>query len=252
MEVHFAGFQDKGAQPADEYKQEVLRGSEAQFLRRRAVEKRTRHPSQSAESRTLNGTSTHRRPPGVISTIRRFERRKSCVMFCHHDTAVLPGSEPAIPSLFGRARPDGGQLGRRGPDGGASCRIPTVAQKEVKWYWYTLLGVAIITAFLALIAFYLTIRYLIIRPLRHLREVSDSISRGNTAQRANLRTGDEFESLRRGLQPHASPPGHGSQDEFRQVNSDLDGKVDELAQVNMQLYEMNRIKSHFLATIPRE
>ena len=36
------------------------------------------------------------------------------------------------------------------------------------------------------------------------------------------------------------------------MNADLDGKVDELAQVNMQLYEMNRIKSDFLATMSHE
>ena len=42
------------------------------------------------------------------------------------------------------------------------------------------------------------------------------------------------------------------QDELRQVNTNLDSKVDELAQVNMQLYEMNRIKSDFLATMSHE
>ena len=42
------------------------------------------------------------------------------------------------------------------------------------------------------------------------------------------------------------------QEELRQVNADLDGKVDELAQANMRLYEMNRIKSDFLATMSHE
>jgi signal transduction histidine kinase len=43
-----------------------------------------------------------------------------------------------------------------------------------------------------------------------------------------------------------------AQDELRQVNADLDAKVDELAQLNMQLYEMNRVKSDFLATMSHE
>ena len=43
-----------------------------------------------------------------------------------------------------------------------------------------------------------------------------------------------------------------TQEELRQVNADLDGKVDELAQVNMRLYEMNRLKSDFLATMSHE
>jgi signal transduction histidine kinase len=36
------------------------------------------------------------------------------------------------------------------------------------------------------------------------------------------------------------------------VNADLDKKVDELAQANMALYEMNRLKSDFLATMSHE
>ena len=43
-----------------------------------------------------------------------------------------------------------------------------------------------------------------------------------------------------------------AQEELRQANADLDGKVDELAQVNMRLYEMNRLKSDFLATMSHE
>lgn len=36
------------------------------------------------------------------------------------------------------------------------------------------------------------------------------------------------------------------------MNHNLDGKVDELAQANMHLYEMNRLKSDFLATMSHE
>ena len=36
------------------------------------------------------------------------------------------------------------------------------------------------------------------------------------------------------------------------MNLDLDGKVDELAQMNMRLFEMNRLKSDFLATMSHE
>jgi two-component system sensor histidine kinase BarA len=42
------------------------------------------------------------------------------------------------------------------------------------------------------------------------------------------------------------------QQELRDVNNDLDRKVDELAQANMALYEMNRLKSDFLATMSHE
>jgi signal transduction histidine kinase len=43
-----------------------------------------------------------------------------------------------------------------------------------------------------------------------------------------------------------------TQEKLRKTNKQLDGKVDELAQLNMQLYETNRIKSDFMATMSHE
>jgi signal transduction histidine kinase len=114
-----------------------------------------------------------------------------------------------------------------------------------------LLCMAIVTVFLALIGSYMIIRYVIVKPLRHLRDVSDAISHGNISLRADLHTGDEFEGLavafNRMLRHLVT-----IQDELRHVNVDLDVKVDELAQANMRLYELNRIKSDFLATMSHE
>ena len=114
-----------------------------------------------------------------------------------------------------------------------------------------LLATAFITVFLAMIASYLIIRYVIVKPLKHLRDVSDAISHGNISLRAEIHTGDEFEALavafNRMLRHLVA-----IQEELRHVNTDLDSKVDELAQVNMQLYEMNRIKSDFMATMSHE
>src|SRR5438309_11067771 len=42
------------------------------------------------------------------------------------------------------------------------------------------------------------------------------------------------------------------QDKYRQVNTDRDRKVDELAQANIALYESNRLNSDFLATMSHE
>jgi len=114
-----------------------------------------------------------------------------------------------------------------------------------------LVAIAIATVFLAMIAAYVIVRYVIVKPLRHLREVSDAISHGNLSLRAEIHTGDEFESLavafNRMLRHLVT-----IQEELRQVNADLDAKVDELAQVNMRLYEMNTIKSDFLNTMSHE
>jgi len=114
-----------------------------------------------------------------------------------------------------------------------------------------LLATAIVTVFLAMIAAYVIVRYVIVKPLKHLRDVSDAISHGDLQSRAEIHTGDEFEELgvafNRMLRHLVDAQG-----ELRQVNADLDGKVDELAQVNMQLFEMNRLKSDFLATMSHE
>ncbi len=114
-----------------------------------------------------------------------------------------------------------------------------------------LAATAIITVFLAMVASYAIIRYVIVKPLRHLRDTSDAISRGNTALRAEIHTGDEFEELgvafNRMLR-HLTD----AQEELRHANVNLDGKVDELAQANMRLYELNMLKSDFLATMSHE
>lgn len=114
-----------------------------------------------------------------------------------------------------------------------------------------LISTAIITVFLAMVASYVIVRYVIAKPLRHLKEVSDAISHGNIEKRAEIRTGDEFEELGRAFNRMLR---HlvAVQQELRQVNSDLDGKVDELAQANMALFEMNRLKSEFMANMSHE
>jgi signal transduction histidine kinase len=114
-----------------------------------------------------------------------------------------------------------------------------------------LMAMAIITVFLAMVASYAIVRYVIVKPLRHLRDVSDAISRGNIALRADIHTGDEFEELALAFNRmlrHLTDV----QEEIRQVNANLDGKVDELAQANMRLYELNMLKSDFLATMSHE
>lgn len=124
-------------------------------------------------------------------------------------------------------------------------------QHAMNWFWSMLLSVMVLTVFLGLFAFYVTIRYVIIRPLRHLREVSTAISHGDMEVRVELHTGDEFETLgqtfNRMLRGLIS-----SQRDLRHANRALDKKIDELGRVNLQLREMNRIKSDFLATMSHE
>jgi len=176
---------------------------------------------------------------------------QNCTRTCHVPNVRALPMDPE-PSPIGRAAP-GEQKWKEG-DLMAVVRVTIPnrpMQEKTSLYWNALLAVSVITAFLTMIAFYVSIRYLIARPLKHLQDVSDAISHGNISLRADIHTGDEFESLSMAFNRML---GHlvTVQEELRQVNTSLDAKVDELAQANMQLYEMNRVKSDFLATMSHE
>jgi len=114
-----------------------------------------------------------------------------------------------------------------------------------------LIAAALVTAIFAMIASYVIVRYVVVKPLKHLRDVSDAIAAGKLTVRAQIQTGDEFEELSHAFNRML----HNlvaMQQELREVNGDLDRKVDELAQANLALFEMNRLKSDFLATMSHE
>lgn len=114
-----------------------------------------------------------------------------------------------------------------------------------------LLATAIITVFLAMLVAYAIVRYVIVKPLEHLREVTDEVRRGNIDARAEIHTADEFEEL--GVAFNRMLRGLiDTQEELRKANGSLDEKVDELAQANLNLYETNRLKGDFLATMSHE
>jgi two-component system, NarL family, sensor histidine kinase BarA len=124
-------------------------------------------------------------------------------------------------------------------------------QKDIARNNAVLVAMAIVTACLAMLAAYAIVRYVIVKPVLHLKDVSDAIAHGDLDQRADIRTGDEFQELSHAynrMLRHLVT----TQEELRQVNWDLDAKVDELAQANLSLHEMNKIKNEFLATMSHE
>jgi two-component system, NarL family, sensor histidine kinase BarA len=178
----------------------------------------------------------------------------SCTIVCHRPASTGAGSDPttAVASLgslgvsYGRPPEPGDLISVARVDiPNNPTRIDLAKNRAV------LLGTAFITVFLAMVASYVIVRYVIVKPLKHLRDVSDAVSRGNVEQRADIHTADEFEELgvafNRMLRHLMS-----AQEELRHLNLDLDVKVDELAQMNMRLFEMNRLKSDFLATMSHE
>ncbi len=114
-----------------------------------------------------------------------------------------------------------------------------------------LISVAIVTVVFAVAAIWLIVRYVIVKPLKHLTEVADQVRDGKLNERASLKTGDEFETLSRSFNKML----HHLMDwqvALQDANEDLDKKVDEQAQLNLKLYEMNQVKSEFLANMSHE
>jgi signal transduction histidine kinase len=124
-------------------------------------------------------------------------------------------------------------------------------KKTLQKYWAYLLGAAIVSVSLALITVNLIVRWFVIRPLKMLREVSDSISRGELTKRADIQTSDEFEVLAEAFNRMLRYLVN-TQDMLRKANFELESKVDELAHITIQLYETNRVKSDFMATMSHE
>ncbi len=103
----------------------------------------------------------------------------------------------------------------------------------------------------AMVAFYLIVQRIILRPIRQLRALVNNISEGNLEARSAIRTGDEYERLSNafnemldGLQE--------SQEKLRQANRQLDAKIAQLSDRNIELFRANKLKSEFLANISHE
>lgn len=103
----------------------------------------------------------------------------------------------------------------------------------------------------AIIAFYVITQRVILRPIRQLRGVVNNVAEGNLDVRGSIKTGDEFQKLSdafndmlNGLQQ--------SQEKLRRANKQLDAKIAELSDRNIELFKANKLKSEFLANISHE
>ncbi len=133
-----------------------------------------------------------------------------------------------------------------------SVIVPTgEMNREIQTNRGFLITTAVFIAVVAMFFSWIIVRYIIVKPVKHLKDVSDAVSAGNIDVRADIQTRDEFEELchafNRMLRNLVA-----MQEELRGLNRQLDKKVDELAQANMALFEMNRLKSDFLATMSHE
>lgn len=165
---------------------------------------------------------------------------QSCVD-CHSDPAKMGGEDKAAPDL-------------KAGDLMAVVRV-RLSTQPIEEGFHTnraiLISFAIGTSFLIIAGSYLIIRYVIVKPVKHLKEVSEAIAAGELNIRSEIQSGDEFEDLSHAFNRMLRNLTN-TQDRNRKLIADLDRKVDELARVNMALYEGNRLKSDFLATMSHE
>ena len=125
------------------------------------------------------------------------------------------------------------------------------AQNAISKNRAILITVALVTTVLSVAAIWLIVRYVIVKPLEHLRDVTVEVGQGRMDVRSELNTGDEFEELSRSFNRmlrHLLD----TQVALQGANEDLDRKVDEQGQLNLKLHEMNQLKSEFLANMSHE
>ena len=100
-------------------------------------------------------------------------------------------------------------------------------------------------------ALWTIVRYVIVKPLAHLRDVTEKVSLGEMTVRAEINSGDDFEELAKSFNRMLRYV-LDTQIALQDVNTDLDKKIDEQAQLALELHEINQVKSEFLANMSHE
>ena len=103
----------------------------------------------------------------------------------------------------------------------------------------------------AIVTFYMIMQRVILRPIRQLRALANNVAEGNLDTRSSIATRDEYEKLANafnnmldGLQA--------AQEKLRLANKQLDAKIAELSERNIELFKANKLKGEFLANISHE
>jgi len=103
----------------------------------------------------------------------------------------------------------------------------------------------------AIVTFYWITQRVILRPIRQLRAIANNVAEGNLDIRSKIMTRDEYEKLANAFN-HMLDGLQAAQEKLRQANKQLDDKIAELSERNIELFKANKIKSEFLANISHE
>jgi len=103
----------------------------------------------------------------------------------------------------------------------------------------------------AIVAFYMITQRVILRPIRQLRAMANNVAEGNLELRSSIKTGDEYEKLANAFN-HMLDGLQETQEKLRNANKQLDAKIAQLSERNIELFKANKVKSEFLANISHE
>lgn len=124
--------------------------------------------------------------------------------------------------------------------------------RKTVWMNRIWIGVAgLIGGMGAIVTFYMITQRLILRPIRQLRALANNVAEGNLEIRSAIATRDEYEKLARAFN-HMLDRLQATQEKLRQANKQLDTKIAELSERNIELFKANKVKSEFLANISHE
>lgn len=114
-----------------------------------------------------------------------------------------------------------------------------------------LLAAGVVAGTVAVLVFYLITTRIILSPVRDLRRTAERVREGDLSVRSGIRTGDEFEELSEAFNAMLAALDE-QQERLRSVNRTLDLRLTEMAEANVALFEANKVKGEFLATISHE
>lgn len=103
----------------------------------------------------------------------------------------------------------------------------------------------------SIVAFYWITQRVILRPIRQLRGLANNVAEGNLDIRSTIDTGDEYEKLATAFN-HMLDNLQAAHDKLRDANKQLDIKIVELSERNIELFKANKLKSEFLANMSHE
>lgn len=158
---------------------------------------------------------------------------KKCLA-CHSSEGPAP--------VFNRAEPLGAVLVQM-PGRGTS--------RTLLLNWVCLIAAGLLAGTGAIVAFYIIAQRVILSPIRQLRAIVTNVSDGNLEVRSGIKTRDEFEKLGDALNAMLDSLTEG-QEKLRQANKQLDAKITELSDRNIELFKANKLKSEFLANMSHE